>query len=285
MIASHTLLLGELEEIDQESLRRLPLDPTSPCRLLKRNTTSSHSWRFITVRVLRVLRHSIDGAALTRAFTTEQRFEPSDILSASLKNRIPHTSALFADPHNPLDVVHNLRLAEPDPLLTLMIESRFGFLSPGEPASDMRVTDVVVPSDRAPDLIRAAIAGPEGISGDWTMTIDGDSVFDRTPTALARQNLAKISNGYPSRAICVIGDTASDHSLYLLCDRVFSEACWIPRRLIEDNGPLGRAARLAVNTFLWSRRSRSHKPCGVVSATESHEFLSQFTTIRGGRRF
>src|SRR5439155_8629989 len=85
----------------------------------------------------------------------------------------------------------------------------------------------------------AATGGPSALSADQFM--------QRTPCARTRQwlTVARISAAAPPPVLCVIGDTAADYALAVLCDRLFHRAGWIPMSIWNDQ-KLASAAKLGI---------------------------------------
>jgi hypothetical protein len=204
---------------------------------------------------------------------TERSFTASDTRTLDLSSLVGGGGLSLAprDTDNP--TIYDIDIADGSETVRLLVESRFGRCP-----ADMEDADVERLSvDRAArkDVLRAAIAGSLiGLNADsWFEGISGSDLARRTPFALDRQGLGKIRRTWQTRRVCVVGDTADDHALSIICDRIFDRASWIPRSLLEDTeSEFGMAARLALHSVIWGANG-SNLPCAVVSVSEDADYL------------
>jgi hypothetical protein len=157
-----------------------------------------------------------------------------------------------------------LNLSNLESAVALMIETRIGSLLP-DSRNGRHVIELPVKNEDVPGLIRLAITGQTlpamwdiqaryqqalgaGSASHQTFTIDQflvDTPFARS----ARQTLG-VRYPFPELAtVCVIGETADDHSLAMLCDRLFHHAVWVPTHLIDVENPLYKPILLAFSVF------------------------------------
>jgi hypothetical protein len=168
-------------------------------------------------------------------------------------------------PQLPGERVLTLDLSGAEPHVALMIESRLGSLDAADQARTQAVEIPVHNSDLA-HLVRVAITGqarfsgwdldarylaaigaaasggPPARAGEQAETYMQDMPFARTCRWLTRVRTVAAT---PPPAVCVVGDTAADHALAMLCDRVFFSGAWIPLSILTG-GPLASAARLGI---------------------------------------
>ncbi len=181
-----------------------------------------------------------------------------------------------------------LDLSEVDPVVALMIESRTGALDVHDQARLRQVALRVEDADLR-DLVRMAITGQVRLAG-WDpgprylaalgaaatggqSALSAEQFMQRTPFARTRQwlTVARISAAAPPPVLCVIGDTAADHALAVLCDRLFHRAGWIPMSIWNDQ-KLASAAKLGIYELGHILGSPS-RPVLVTSISESQETL------------
>jgi hypothetical protein len=183
------------------------------------------------------------------------------------------------------EVVYTLDLTEVDPMIALMVETRVGaWPAHQEPGLTVVTLPVVVEED-LPHLIRLAITGE--VAPAWDLhtrfltasgtamygpppsALTGDDYLAATPFARTHRSLAKVhTSGQPPPLVCVVGDSADDHALAMLCDRVLGHGAWAPLRLLRDDTSLvGRAVRQSVRHLRWQSRVRG-RPVLVTSASQ-----------------
>jgi hypothetical protein len=149
----------------------------------------------------------------------------------------------------------------------------------------------VVVEEDLPHLIRLAITGE--VAPAWDLhtrfltasgtamygpppsALTGDDYLAATPFARTHRSLAKVhTSGEPPPLVCVVGDSADDHALAMLCDRVLGHGAWAPLRLLRDDTSLvGRAVRRSVRHLRWQSRVRG-RPVLVTSASQSHDVVA-----------
>jgi hypothetical protein len=193
----------------------------------------------------------------------------------------------------PGDVTYTLDMASVDPMMALMVESRVGALA-ADARRGRNVVELPVQDEDLPALVRLAITGE--VDPGWDLhrryltatgvamtapppnALPGDHYLARTPFARTCQWLAKVSIGWPPPArICVVGDTAEDHALAVLCDRVFDHGAWVPLSLLREDSGVGRAARRAVRRLPWLGRA-DHRPVLMVSASQTLDQVTGLVT-------
>jgi len=192
-------------------------------------------------------------------------------------------------PATPGDPVYMLDLAGVDPLIALMIESRVGTLPAGAQRG-VNVIELPVLEEDLPALIRLAVTGE--VDGAWDLhnryvtatgiaatpqppsALSGDAYLAGTPFAHTHRSLAKVTVGVPpAPTVCVVGDSAEDHALAVLCDRVFDHGAWAPLKLLREANRVGWAVRRAVRQ-LWWRGRVSGRPVLVVSVSEPRDVVA-----------
>jgi hypothetical protein len=181
-----------------------------------------------------------------------------------------------------------LDLSEVDPLVALMIESRTGAFDVHDQAALRQVALPVEDSDLK-DLARLAITGQPRLTG-WDpgpryqaalgvavtggpSALSAEQFMQRTPFARTREWLtaARISGAAPPPVVCVIGDTAADHALAVLCDRLFHRAGWVPMSVWRDQN-LATAVKVGIAELGHLQGSPS-RPVLVTSISESQDTL------------
>jgi hypothetical protein len=181
-----------------------------------------------------------------------------------------------------------LDLSEVDPVVALMIESRIGSLDLYD-RERLHPVELRAESADLVSLVLMAITGEARLAG-WdpgsrylapvgaaassgSAALSGDQLAQRTPFARTRLWLTPIrpSAVPPPPVVCVIGDTAADHALAVLCDRVFHRAGWIPLSVLHDR-ELAAAARLGMYG-LGHIPGAPQRPVLVTSASESEQDL------------
>jgi hypothetical protein len=181
-----------------------------------------------------------------------------------------------------------LDLTEVDPIAALMIESRTGALDVHDQARLQPVRLRVEDADLGP-LVKMAITGQARLAGwdpgpryqaavsattssEWP-ALSAEQFVQCTPFARTRQwlTLARTFAAAPPPVVCVIGDTAADHALAVLCDRLFHRAAWIPLSVWQDQ-KLASAARLGMYG-LGHIPGSPRRPVMVTSISESQDTL------------
>jgi hypothetical protein len=154
-----------------------------------------------------------------------------------------------------------LDLSQVDPAIALMLESRIGSVDPDD-RKGRKIIELPVMEEDLPDIIRLAITGTLR-SNTWDLLTRHMAVADKihasepyitveefladSPFARSGQSTVKIRTAVTEPPIvCVIGETADDHALALLCDRLFQHAAWVPTHLLADDAPLRTAVRMAL---------------------------------------
>ena len=181
-----------------------------------------------------------------------------------------------------------LDLSSVDPVVALMIETRTGAFDVHDQAA-LRPIGLRVEDADLKDLVRIAVTGQARLVG-WDpgprylaalgaavtggpSALSAEQFMQRTPFARTREWLidARTSGAAPPPVVCVIGDTAADHALAVLCDRLFHRAGWIPLSVWQDQN-LASAARLGIYELGHVAGSPSC-PVLVTSISESQDAL------------
>jgi hypothetical protein len=163
-----------------------------------------------------------------------------------------------------------------------MVESRIGSIDPAD-REGRNIVELPVMEEDLPDIIRLAITGTvqprtwdlqarymaaasEIHASDPDLTVG--QFMTACPFARSSHSTIKVRTAFPEAPIvCVIGETADDHALALLCDRLFLHATWIPTHLLGDDAPL----RTAVKMALYSLRDLPGVPYQPVLFTSISE--------------
>jgi hypothetical protein len=194
---------------------------------------------------------------------------------------------------SPAEVVYTLNVAGVEPVIALLVESRVGVL-PGGAGQGLNVVELPVLEEDLPALIRLAITGE--VPGGWDLhnryltaigaaataqppsALPGDEYLAGTPFARTRRALAKVTAGLPPPVtVCVVGDSAEDHALAVLCDRVFDHGAWAPLSLLRQDNRVGWEARRAVHHLRW-RSQADGRPVLVTSISEPRDVVAGVVT-------
>jgi hypothetical protein len=179
------------------------------------------------------------------------------------------------------DRVLTLNLDQVDPLIALMIETRLGSAI-GDPDQNHDVVSLPVPAEDLPDFVRLAVTGRAHLytwdpNAVWMQArglqdlpqppalLTAEEFLAATPLARTRRWTARVQTG-EAPIVCIIGDTAEDHALAVLCDRLFHHGAWVPQALLSQDTREGRAAKLALRSM---RRlpGAPHRPVLVTSTS------------------
>lgn len=187
-----------------------------------------------------------------------RQFLPNEVLWLDRAGQMKRQLTTISD--KPDQRTLTLDLSRVDPAIALMIETRIGSVDPGG-REGRNIIELPVMDEDLPDLVRLAITGTVrpytwdlqaryAAAVDKTYATDRDLTFGQfiTETPFARCGQSMIKAGIPVRmpVVCVIGETADDHALALLCDRFFQHAAWVPTHLVMEDGPLRTAVRTAL---------------------------------------
>ena len=189
--------------------------------------------------------------------------------------------------------VYALDLSEVDPDLALIIESRIG--SPAY-ASDKTFNIIRLPveSEQLPMLVDMAITG-QIHPGGWDpeqayvksrctaqrephVALNEKTFFEQTPFGKTQVGLVKAQSTQQPTTVCVIGETANDHALALLCDRLFTCAAWLPTGRVTSSDKIGRGMRDSIRR-LQLRNPLAIDPILVVSTSEPVERLDEIVRL------
>jgi hypothetical protein len=193
----------------------------------------------------------------------------------------------------PGEVVYTLELAGVEPLIALMVESRVGALPAGT-RQGLSVVELPVLDEDLPALLRLAITGE--VDGRWDLhnryvtatgvaatpqppsALPGDQYLAGTPFARTRRSLAEVAIGLPPLpTVCVMGDSAEDHALAVLCDRVFAHGAWVPLKLLQEDSQVGRVTRRTVHQLSWRSRVDG-RPVLAVTVSQPHDVIAELVT-------
>jgi hypothetical protein len=188
-----------------------------------------------------------------------RQFRPNDILWLDRSGQMNRHLTTISD--KPGERTLTLDLSQVDPAISLMVETRIGSVDlVGREGRN--VVELPVMDEDLPGLVRLAIAGTVrphtwdlqaryAAAVDEINTSDPDLTVDRflteSPFARCGQSTIKARTSFPQPpVVCVIGETADDHALALLCDRLFHHAAWVPTHLLAENERLRTAVRTAL---------------------------------------
>jgi hypothetical protein len=209
-----------------------------------------------------------------------RKFSPSDVVwlhryGDSQKD----LNVVKPAPHQQIFV---LDLSRVDPAIALMVESRIGKFDPAD-REGRNIIELPVMEEDLPGIVNLAIAGTvrpamwdlhkryvtaSGVTPSSGPELTLDQFLANTPFSSAGQSTIKIRMAFPEApVVCVIGETADDHALALLCDRLFEHGAWVPTHLIRDSGPLQAAVKMALYSLRNSHAS-SDRPIIFTSASE-----------------
>ncbi len=186
--------------------------------------------------------------------------------------------------------MYTLDLSQVDPVIALMVETRIGSI---DPASDERHEAIELPVADAdlPNLVRLSITrttpgeiwNPQAYSLSAVNSIHAldpnitiDRVLTETPFGRSGQSTFKIRAFSSPPVVCVIGETAEDHALALLCDRLFLHASWIPTHLLSEDEPL-RETVISALLQLRHLAFRSNRPMLITSVSEPPTAVDSLT--------
>jgi len=192
-------------------------------------------------------------------------------------------------PPLPDERIFTLDLSGVDSTLALMIESRVGAFDARDRGT-LHPIELPVENEDLVHLVRLAITGEAprawdlhtryltacgvAITGQPPSALTGEQYLQDTPFARTRRWLVQVRMAGASKppVLCVVGDTATDHALAMLCDRLFHRAAWVPLSLLRQDDHLGRAARSAVHRLRYVPNA-PRRPVLVTSVSEPHEVV------------
>ena len=183
-----------------------------------------------------------------------------------------------------------LDMSQVDPAIALMVESRIGSVGGGD-REGREIIELPVMGEDLPAIINLAITGSvqhftwdlqarcAAVAGsihasEADLTVE--RFLDDSPFARSGKSTIKAQASYPeSPIVCVIGETADDHALAVLCDRLFRRAAWIPTHLVSDGAPLREAIRIALYS-LKGATGAGRRPVLVTSISEPMAVAESF---------
>ncbi|SHH33103.1 hypothetical protein [Streptomyces sp. 3214.6] len=168
--------------------------------------------------------------------------------------------SLATVPAQPGEPVVTLDLSGVDPAVALMVESRIGAVHP-HARTHLNTVELPVDVEDLPAIIHLAVTGKP--RADWDLAdryrraaggvpTDGLTASEfsgSTPFAHSARWTIEAELALPTPIVWIVGETAEDHALAMLCDRLYQHAVWIPPRLLSDGGPFTRAVKVALSTF------------------------------------
>lgn len=276
-IATHDVAVKHLVEIDPTIVERsIPKDAVETTRDTYFHLVEDQVTGF---RIGSSFAKLIDEwcSPFTGLRQDEHEFREYDVVQLDLTSYLGGGELSFA-PFNSNDTIYNIAIPNSATLIQLITESRYGYLR-GEEATGRRTQLVEIAEEKLPEALLAALTSSreiahleQAISENASAT--AGEIRSGTPFALGRHHLAKVRGSWQTRHVCVIGDTAEDHALALLCDRIFGSATWFPRTLLDDQSRIGTVTRMRLRSTAWRQHS-TNLPCAVVSVSETRDYLDQ----------
>ncbi|MFD5862803.1 hypothetical protein [Streptomyces chartreusis] len=269
---------------------------------------SGATWQRLSCQTLRTpgwegLADQVDGwcSPFKGVRPDQQQFKAHDI------HHVRHASescgSLATVPALPGDPVFTFDLSDVDPAVALMVESRIGAVHPSA-RPDLNVVEISVRDEDLPALIHLAItgrpragwelghrglsAGSGGPPADLTVA----AFSAATPFAHAARWTTQAGLYPPPPIVWVVGETAEDHALAMLCDRLYQHAVWIPPRLLAEDGPFTSAVKVSLHTFqgvghngelpiLLASTSQSQNDLHVLAETLNQPFAAMTMRVDG----
>jgi hypothetical protein len=219
-----------------------------------------------------------------------QRFQQREIIW--LHRAEPSRRTLATVSEMPGGRTYTLDLSRTDPAIALMVETRVGSLDLGG-REGRNVIELPVQDEDLSDLLQLSIAGMvqphawdlqaryvsavETFRGsDPDLTVD--QFLAASPFACSGQFTSKLRSAIPEPpVVCVIGETADDHALALLCDRLFHHAAWVPTHLLSKDMPLATAVKVALHQLRYVTEA-PERPVLVTSISEPSSIVESLTT-------
>lgn len=298
---THSDLLPSLRNYDPDHVAALVptladaahMDPTVRDRMVAQyaspGESSDATWNRLSSLSLQMprwegLAGQLDGwcSPFKGVRQNKQRFEAHDV--RNLGQEHDSRGSLATVPVPPNDRMFTLDLSGVDPMIALMVETRLGSADaaarPGESIMRLPVEDEDLPA-----LIHLAITGKPRATG-WDLgrrfrtVAEGDSPQEltvdefmaATPFAHAGRWTTQLSSYPPGPVVCVVGETAEDHALAMLCDRLYGHGAWIPTRMLADDSPYRRVIKNTLHT-LQTFHGDGDLPVLVTSVSEPQEVL------------
>ncbi|MGW3291392.1 hypothetical protein ACWDR3_42870 [Streptomyces sp. NPDC001002] len=211
----------------------------------------------------------------------QQRFKARNIIS--LEHSHDSRRSLATVPALPSGPVFTLDLSGVDAAVALMVESRIGAVHP-DARRGLDLVELSVEEEDLPALVHLAITGTPragwdlasryrgAVGGGASDDLTPDEFMASTPFAHAARWTTQPVFYPPKPVVWVVGETAEDHALAMLCDRLYQHAAWIPLRLLEEGGPLARAVKGALYTFQGVGHG-DESPILLASASQPQENL------------
>jgi hypothetical protein len=209
-----------------------------------------------------------------------RQFRANDVLWLDRAGQINRHLTTVSD--RPGERTLTLNLSQVDPAISLMVETRIGSVDP-DTREGRTVIELPVTDEDLPDLIRLAISGTVrpltwdlqaryAAAADSSRASGPDLTVDQflaeSPFARSGRSTIKARTDIPQPpVVCVIGETADDHALALMCDRLFHHAAWVPTHLLAKDAPLGGAVRTALY-MLRNVTGAPDRPTLVTSISE-----------------
>jgi hypothetical protein len=188
------------------------------------------------------------------------------------------------------DRIFTLNLHQLDPVVALMVETRIGSVDPDR-GTHGNVVELAVTEGELPVMVHLAITGAVH-PGTWELhtsylearglaitpspppALTVDELIANTPLARSRRWTTRVGTAYEDAPIvCVLGNTAEDHALAVLCDRVFHYGAWVPGSLLRSDNPARRAVKTALHSLRHLPRAPD-RPVMVISLSEPIETVT-----------
>ncbi|MDQ1045504.1 hypothetical protein [Streptomyces sp. V4I2] len=298
---THSGLLPSLRNYDPDHVAGLVptladaarMDPTVRDRMVAQYATPDESsdttWNRLSSLSLQMprwegLAGQLDGwcSPFKGVRQNKQRFEAHNVRNLGQEHDSRGSLATVSVP--PDDQMFTLDLSRVDPAIALMVETRLGSADAAA-RPDENIMELPVEDEDLPALIHLAITGkPRAIgwdlgsrfrtvaNGDSPQELTADEFMAATPFAHTGRWTTRLSSYPPGPAVCVVGETAEDHALAMLCDRQYGHGAWIPTRMLADDGPYRGVIKNALHT-LQTLHDDDDLPVLVTSVSEPHEVL------------
>jgi hypothetical protein len=212
----------------------------------------------------------------------KQHFEAHDVRNLGQTHESRGSLATVSVP--PYDRMFTLDLSGVEPTIALMVETRLGSADRAA-RPDENIMELPVEDEDLPALIHLAITGKPRATGwdlgsrfrtvaegDSPQELTADEFLAATPFAHAGRWTTQLSSYPPGPAVCMVGETAEDHALAMLCERLYGHGAWIPTSMLADDGPHRRVIKNALHT-LQTLQDDGDLPVLLTSVSEPQEML------------
>ncbi|WP_406073139.1 hypothetical protein [Streptomyces virginiae] len=213
-------------------------------------------------------------------FQDSHQFQPRDVSHVEHG----HTSSghLATVPSPPGDRMYTLDLSQVDSEIALMLETRIGAIhADARPGLDLM--ELPVAEKDLPALVHLAVSGQPRpgwqpstgtscVGGQPDGELTASDFLASTPYGRAARWTTRLTSYHPQPVVWVVGDTAEDHALAVLCDRLYKHSAWIPTSVLTEGNPLARAVKGAIRTFQPMGRS-NQDPLLLTSVSQTPDWL------------